>query len=182
MTPLAQLGPQLPQSPQLPPLPEGPDLGLVRAPIEEASSIGPLMLSLGIGASLVVVGLVVWLYLRSRNKEPSPIPPDIAALAELDAADSLAQDDLSFVTLCSGAVRRFLIANIRSGPGEGDTSTEFLNKLPVTKESRSHLSHFFARCDGVKFAQESLSESEKEDILKAARSFVSAFKEGESKE
>ena len=171
----------MPQSPPLPPLPEGPNLDLARAPIQESSSIDPLMLGLAISVTALMIGLLLWLYLRRRSQAPVSITPKDAALAEINAANSLAKDDLSFVTLCSGAVRRFLISSAKSGPNDGDTSEELISKLPVTNESKSHLRDFFEKCDSVKFAQASLADSEKEEILGAAHALVNTLREGDSK-
>ena len=143
-------------------------------PHARSSSIDPLMLGLAIGVTALIIGLLRWLYLRRRSQAPVSITPKDAALAEINAANSLAKDDLSFVTpqWRSPTISHF---NVKSGPND-DTSEELISKLPVTNESKSHLRDFFEKCDSVKFAQASLTDSEKEEILGAAHALVNTLR------
>ena len=99
---------QIPATPQLPPLPEGPALDRVRGPIE-ILAYEPWQIALAVGCGILLFGLLVWLFLRTRKKSTTALSPYDAAMGELDAAAQLTtEDDDRFAVLSSGALRRYL--------------------------------------------------------------------------
>jgi len=165
MLPLAQTS-----TPQLPPLPEGPALDKVRGPIEVSSGYEPWQIALALLVTLLVAGSVVWLFLRSRKKQPAPLEPRAAAVAELEAA-SQAADDERFTLLCSNAVRRYFESCFNL-PATSQTSSEIIARLPLKADEKDAIHDFFERCDGVKFAQRALSENERIELTDTARQLI----------
>lgn len=119
---------QMPTAPQLPPLPEGPAIDRVRGPIE-IPAYEPWQMALAIGCVVLFLGLLIGLFLRARRKAAPTTPPYEAAIAELDAAAQLTDDDDErFAVLSSQALRRYL----EDGLGLRSTvrtSEEFLRSL-----------------------------------------------------
>lgn len=158
----------------LPPLPEGPDLSRLRAPQELGAEAAPWALP---GGLLILLGLVVlfaWLYRQSRRPKRSALDPLEAARAEIGAARQAADDDGRFVALCSGAVRRLLLTRYQL-PQQGLTNEELTAKLPLEKELKEQLRHFFGRCDNVKFARESLDPFTRSELGKTAERIIGAL-------
>ena len=84
---------QIPAAPQMPPLPEGPSLDRVRGPVE-IPAYEPWQIAILLGFIVLFIGLLIWLYARSRLKSATTTPPYELALAELPAATvSTAQYD-----------------------------------------------------------------------------------------
>ena len=73
---------QMPAIPQLPPLPEGPSLDRVRGPIE-IPAYEPWQIAILLGFIVLFIGLLIWLYVRSRRKSATATSPYEIAVAEL---------------------------------------------------------------------------------------------------
>lgn len=155
---------------QLPELPEGPSLENVRGPIESGGGYEIWQIALAILTGLLIAGLFVWLYLRSRKQPATPIDPHAAALAELEAA-SQATDDERFAMLCANAIRR-LIASRFDLPATSQTSSELCAHLPLQREETIGISEFLERCDGVKFAGQTLGSDHRIALLDTAKELI----------
>ena len=169
--PLAGLAQQAPTIPELPP---GPSLERVRGPVEvpflETWQIA-LIAILGIS----VIALIGWWgfrYLRARKSRVVPVLPPDAATAELKLAVELtAGDDNRFAALSSQALRRYFEA-AKNIDTLGKTTDEFLRTLKTSdllnSDAHSVLAGFLNHCDRVKFAGESLSETDRQTLIKKA--------------
>ena len=83
---------QIPAAPQMPPLPEGPSLDRVRGPVE-IPAYEPWQIAILLGLIVLFIGLLIWLYVRSRRRAATTTPPYEAALTELQAATDLTAED-----------------------------------------------------------------------------------------
>ena len=166
---------QIPAAPQMPPLPEGPSLDRVLGPVE-IPAYEPWQIAILLGFIVLFIGLLIWLYARSRLKSATTTPPYELALAELQAATDLtAQDDEHFAILSSQALRRYLEdgLGLRS---TARTSEEFLLSL----KDNTQLDEFFqtklrevlANFDQIKFAQQPISVTERIYITDTVRELI----------
>ena len=165
---------QIPTTPQLPPLPEGPSLDRVRGPVE-IPAYEPWQIAILLGLIVLFIGLLIWLYVRSRRRAATT-PPYEAALTQLQAATDLtAEDDERFAILSSQALRRYLEdeLGLRS---TARTSEEFLLSL----KDNTQLDEFFqttlrevlANFDQIKFAQQPISITERIYITDTVRELI----------
>ncbi|MDQ8193212.1 DUF4381 family protein [Coraliomargarita sp. SDUM461004] len=146
-------------APQLPPLPEGPGLDRVRGPIEIPTH-APWPIALAIGVAILLIALLLWRLLRARRSRNVAPAPYEAAIAELEVATQLTNDDHErFAILSSQALRRYL----ENGLGlrfNARTSEEFLHDLKdnPTFDPNFHqtLSEVLTTLDQIKFAQHAL--------------------------
>ncbi|MFO8026859.1 MAG: hypothetical protein R6U56_04270 [Opitutales bacterium] len=155
---------------QLPELPEGPSLENVRGPVEVNGGYEAWQIALAALAILLIAAGFLWLYLRARNKPSAPVDPQVAALAELDAATQ-ADDDERFALLCANALRRYLQSCYHL-PATSQTSAEIAAQLPLDPDLKSTCHNFLNDCDGVKFARRAFSEAERREILDTARDLI----------
>lgn len=167
-------------TPQLPPLPEGPALENVRGPIELNGGYETWQIALAALAVLLIAAGLIWLYLHSRKKPAALIPPEEAALAELNAA-SQAADDERFALLCANAIRRFLASKFNL-PANSQTSAELGASLPLDEEEKSTVLHFLESCDAVKFAGQGLSEDQRIELLNTAKELIQKLNRKEGME
>lgn len=174
-------------APKLPALPDGPAFDRVRGPIE-IPAYEPWQIALAVGVTILFIGLLLWLFLRARKKAGAPTPPYEAAIAELEAAAQLTDnDDERFAILSSQALRRFL----EDGLGlrfSARTSEEFLRSLKnnprFDQDFQSKLSEVLATFDQIKFAQQSANKDARIHITNTVRQLIDqahaiAQKEGE---
>ena len=133
----------------------------------------------------VVIAILAWFFWR-RNKilasvEPPPIPPHDQAYAALNA---LRETDFSdperirhYFFALSEVLRTYIEG--RFSMNATDLTTEELlpqirTELPIPSELKDQLANFLSRCDGVKFAGVSATESDIEQVYESALSFVEA--------
>jgi hypothetical protein len=161
-------------APELPQLPEGPALEHLRGPIE-LPSYAPWQIGLMIAAGMLLLGLLTWLFLRARKKSAHTTPPYEIALSELDEAASYTADDERFATLSSLALRRYL----ENGLGlrfSARTSEEFLRSLKgdsrFDENFQDTLTRVLTSFDRIKFAQKSITENERIEIIDTVRSLI----------
>ena len=174
---------QIANAPQLPDLPPGPSLDRVRGPIEippfEAWQIGVM-----IALAVLALGLLIWgilRFMRARSNRTQAELPDLIARAELKTAAELTlEDDERFAILSSLALRRYF----ETGKGIaalGRTSLEFLQGLDghpqMNPEARSSLTEFLEHCDRVKFAQASLTATERSALTNSATTLIVQFEQ-----
>ena len=166
---------QIPAAPQMPPLPEGPSLDRVLGPVE-IPAYEPWQIAILLGFIVLFIGLLIWLYVRSRRRAATTTPLYEAALTELQAAaDLTAEDDERFAVLSSHALRRYLEdgLGLRS---TARTSEEFLLSL----KDNTQLDEFFqttlrevlANFDQIKFAQQAISITERIYITDTVRELI----------
>ncbi|MGZ0657443.1 hypothetical protein ACWPKS_17730 [Coraliomargarita sp. W4R72] len=162
-------------APKLPSLPEGPAFDRVRGPIE-IPAYEPWQIALAFAVGILFLGLLIWLFLRARRKAAQPTPPYDAAIAELEAATHLTNDDDErFAILSSQALRRYL----EDGLGlrfSARTSEEFLRNLKgntkFDQDFQSKLGDVLATFDQIKFAQESTSKETRIHITDTVRQLI----------
>jgi hypothetical protein len=166
---------QMPTTPQLPPLPEGPSLDRVRGPIE-ITTYDPWQIALAVGFIALFIGLLIYIFVRSRRKAATKTPPYEAALADLQAAaDLTAEDDERFAILSSHALRRYLEdgLGLRS---TARTSEEFLLSLKGTthldESFQATLGEVLANFDQIKFAQQAISIEARIHITDTVRKLI----------
>lgn len=155
---------------QLPPLPEGPSLENVRGPIGLNSGYASWQIALAVLVVLLIAVGAIWLYIRSRRRPSPTIPAIEAARAELTAA-TRAADDERFALLCANAVRRFLAAEYTL-PAGSQTSAELCASIPLEQAVKARLVDFLNACDAVKFAGQTLSDAQRDEMLDTANSLV----------
>ena len=166
---------QMPAIPQLPPLPEGPSLDRVRGPIE-IPAYEPWKIAILLGFIVLFIGLLIWLYVRSRRKSATATSPYEIAVAELQAAADLTpEDDERFAILSSQALRRYLEdgLGLRS---TACTSEEFLLSL----KDNTQLDEFFQTTlrevldnfDQIKFAQQPIRITSRIYITDTVRELI----------
>jgi hypothetical protein len=115
----------------------------------------------GGGAGFVALALAValWLLWRRRLPRALPLPPDRAALRELDrlaALDLASPADVErFHRILANLIRRYLDARFQLPAGR-QTTAEFLQTVRqsehLTADQRDLLRDFLERCDLAKFA------------------------------
>ena len=166
---------QIPAAPQMPPLPEGPSLDRVRGPVE-IPAYEPWQIAILLGFIVLFIGLLIWLYVRSRRRAATTTPLYEAALTELQAAaDLTAEDDERFAILSSQALRRYLEdeLGLRS---TARTSEEFLLSLKDNTQLdeffQSTLREVLANLDHVKFAQQAISIEARIHITDTIRKLI----------
>jgi hypothetical protein len=161
----------------------------VRGPIE-IPAYEPWQIALAVGVTILFLCLLLWLFLRARRQTSAPTPPYEAAIAELETAAQLTNnDDERFAILSSQALRRYL----ENGLGlrvSARTSEEFLSSLKnnprFDSDFQSKLGEILATFDQIKFAQQSTSQEARIQITHTVRQLIDqahaiAHKEGERK-
>lgn len=163
------------QAPKLPPLPEGPSLDRVRGPVE-IPPYEPWQVALAVLFVLVCLGLVLWVFARSRKKQPAPTPPYETAITELDtAAELTGGDDERFAMLTSAALRRYLETELGLRFA-ARTSQEFLRSLKgntrLDDAFQAKLSEVLSAFDQTKFARSSIRPEDRARILETVRALL----------
>lgn len=171
------------QTPGLPNLPPGPSLDRVRGPIE-IPPFEPWQIGVIIALAVLALSVLIWgilRFMRARSNRSQAKLPHLTARAELKAAAELTtNDDERFAVLSSMALRRYF----ETGKGIaalGRTSLEFLQGLDghpqMNPEARSSLTEFLEHCDRVKFAQASLTATERSALTNSATTLIVQFEQ-----
>ena len=171
------------QTPGLPNLPPGPSLDRVRGPIE-IPPFEPWQIGVIIALAVIALSVLIWgilRFMRARSNRSQAELPHLTARAELkDAAELTTNDDERFAVLSSMALRRYF----ETGKGIaalGRTSLEFLQGLDghpqMNPEARSSLTEFLEHCDRVKFAQASLTATERSALTNSATTLIVQFEQ-----
>ena len=177
---LLQLSPAtLPQqTTTLPELPPGPSPERVRGPVE-IPVLEPWQIVLITLACIVIAALIGWKlfrHIRSSKQQQSPLSPRDEAIAALNAAANFAaSNDEQFAVMSSLALRRYF----ETGKGIdalGRTTDEFLKSLSdhtlLNAAARQSLDECLRRCDQVKFAGSSLTETERHALTESALELI----------
>ena len=155
--------------PQLPPLPAGPSLESVRGPIEAGGFNTTQVVHAAVIGGLIGAGLI-WFYLRKKRSVEIPANPQEVALAELKAAEA-SSDNERFAITCANAIRHFLEARYKL-PVATKTSSEATKLLPLPGDRKEKINEFLATCDGIKFAQQALSEEKRIELSDTAKKLI----------
>ncbi|MGC6424908.1 MAG: DUF4381 family protein [Lentimonas sp.] len=161
----------------MPALPEGPSFDRVRGPVEV-----PLLETWHIiGAILILVLLlafIIWQYLQLRRRDSQHMPPPIpsrSAIADLERANELAEDDENFATLLVDCIRRYYESEMQVH-AVGHTSEEFLRNLKgntrLDTAYHESLRIFLKQCDTIKFAQASTTEEQRKKLIESAQDLI----------
>ena len=147
------------------------------APPVDYSLISPWVIFLGAFAALTIVGLIVWLVIRSRKRA---VPMKSARERVLELLERMQSDvekmpPYRFSIRVSDILRRYVTEQFNL-PVTRQTSVEFLSGLtkasPFSKEEKSLLEDFLNRCDLIKFARYEATTVDSQLLLEEATRFV----------
>ena len=138
-----------------------------------------IALWVGVAVSLVIIALALIFWKKHQRKQQLRSPPEIAlaSLAELEATrETLAAE--AFANQAAWTLRQY-IADRFGLAAPRRTTEEFLREIeqigvqPMFAES-DHLKAFLKSCDLAKFAGCHLDATQRGELLRAARAFISA--------
>jgi len=141
------------------------------------SLIAPWVVFVAAFITLTVIGLIVWLILRSRKRTAPIQSPRERALELLDRMQSDVEkmQPYRFSIRVSDILRRYVTEQYNL-PVTRQTSVEFLNGLtkssPFSDEERTLLEDFLNRCDLIKFARYDATSSDSRLLLEEAIRFA----------
>ena len=128
--------------------------------------------------ALVLLGALVWWYVRRRARIPAIVrSPREAALDRLEAARTEIDPmtPYQFSILVSDILRRYVTEQYHL-PLTRQTSVEFLSALArrseFSEDDKSLLTDFLNRCDLIKFARYEATTADSELLLEEAFRFV----------
>ncbi len=136
----------------------------------------PWMVFCAVAATLLLVGLTIWLIKRWRNRPvivPTPRQRALDLLARIETEiDKLTP--YQFSIRVSDILRRYVTEQYQL-PVTRQTSVEFLNALAATSftgDEQSLLTDFLNRCDLIKFARYDATREDSRLLLDEAERFV----------
>jgi hypothetical protein len=147
------------------------------APPVDYSLIPTWLVFVGVFLLLSLIGGIVWLFLRRRQRAVPPQLPRERALAALEriSADVEAADPYQFSIRVSDILRRYVMEQYGL-PVTRQTSVEFLERLRqaprFAEEENSLLEDFLNRCDLIKFARYHATTADSCLLLEEAMRFV----------
>ena len=139
----------------------------------------PVVLWAGIAGGILLLAVLVFFWKRRAREQKlkSPLVIAFASLAELEKSrNQLAAE--AFANQAAGTVRQY-IADRFGIAAPRRTTEEFFRELEkdgaekVLSESE-HLKAFLKSCDLAKFASSELDTIQRDDLIQAARGFVTA--------
>lgn len=150
-----------------------PPKGLVEIPQRKEVPVA-LWLGIGGGVLALTVALLVWRRRARRLKPKSPLQIALASLGDLEnSRESITAE--AFANTAAGILRQY-IADRFGLAAPRRTTEEFLRDIgdsPLIAES-DHLRAFLKSCDLAKFAGSNLDAAQRGELVRAARSFVTA--------
>ena len=165
-------------NPATPAAPPPPEIRDIAPPLDVWPY--PLWMTLTAAAlALLILGLLVWWFVRWRKNRPGPPPrtPREIALGELEKlrAQVPALEPYAFSFAVSDALRAYIGAQFRLHARE-QTSVEFLSEISLTGRfsdaDRSLLAKFLVHCDMIKFARIHATAADSAQLLDSAIVFV----------
>lgn len=149
---------------------------VIEIPVPEKPPV-LLWCSIAAGLLVILVCLYFWKKRRKNSISLSPSEVALASLAELEKhPESLTAE--VFADQAAQTIRRFIMERFGIAAPRR-TTEEFLQALarekgsPLVNES-PHLQKFLSSCDLAKFAGSTLTAKQREELLQAARGFVTA--------
>ena len=136
----------------------------------------PWMIFCAVAATLLAIGLTIWLIKRWRNR-PVVVPTPRERALDLLARIETEIDKLTpyqFSIRVSDILRRYVTEQYQL-PVTRQTSVEFLNMLAATSfsgDEQSLLTDFLNRCDLIKFARYDATREDSRLLLNEANRFV----------
>jgi hypothetical protein len=147
------------------------------APPVDYSLVPPWVIFCAAFLGLTLIGLLVWLIVRRRER-PAPIrSPRDQALERLEGAraDIERISPYQFSIRVSDILRRYVTDQYQL-PVTRQTSVEFLAALakqsPFSEDEKLLLTDFLNRCDLIKFARYEATTEDSRLLLEEALSFV----------
>jgi hypothetical protein len=147
------------------------------APPVDYSLLSPWTIFCAAFLGLTLIGLIVWLVVRRRER-PVPIrSPRDQALAQLERARA----DIEWITSYQFSIRvsdilRCYVTDQYQLPVTRQTSVEFLatlaNRSPFSVDEKALLTDFLNRCDLIKFARYEATNEDSRLLLEEALRFV----------
>lgn len=140
---------------------------------------------IGGGLLLLVLSVLLWRWLARRKQLKSPMAIAFAALGELAKTRNQLSAE-AFAGHAAGTVREYIAGRFGIAAPRR-TTEEFFRDLTgdgletVIAES-DHLKAFLKSCDLAKFAGSELDALQRDDLIQAARGFVSATSVPNTKE
>jgi len=129
------------------------------------------------GLLLLVLAVMLWRRLARREQARSPMALAYAELAALEKSRSQVSAE-TFANRAAGAVREYISARFGIAAPQRTTEEFFLhlkNDGPdAIISGADHLKAFLKCCDLAKFAGSELDALQREDLIQAARGFISA--------
>ncbi len=136
-----------------------------------------IWLAIGGGLLLLILAWFVWRHFKAKQRAKSPREVALSSLGELEKIrESLAAE--AFANRAAQTVRQY-IAERFGIAAPRRTTEEFLrdltrdNNSPLTHEG-DHLKAFLKSCDLAKFAGSKLDDSQRGELVEAARNFIRA--------
>lgn len=131
------------------------------------------------GLALLVLGVLVWLFIRWFKNRPAPLPPTPrgVAIAELEKLRAQVQtaEPYAFTFAVSDVLRTFIGAQFGLHARE-QTSPEFLGEISragrFSDADRTLIGEFLVRCDLIKFARIDATAEDSAKLLDSAVVFV----------
>jgi hypothetical protein len=151
------------------------------APPVDAFPYPPWMIATVAALCGVVLGALIWLFIRWLRNRPAPTPPSprATALKELEALrnDIQKREPYSFSIIGSEILRTFISAHFGLQAVQ-QTSSEFLAAAAqsdrFSQEDRALLARFMEKCDLIQFARIAATEEDNRSLLTSAIAFVQA--------
>ncbi|MGJ8638588.1 MAG: hypothetical protein ACSHYA_04275 [Opitutaceae bacterium] len=163
--------------PELPPLPDGPSLDNVRGPIDVPLFETWQIVTVSIIAAILGIFLF-WhfvQFVRHNSQQSKPLTPKAAALAELETAAKLTDDDSRFAVLITSALKLYFETGLKI-PSRGRTSEEFARSLKgntqLDASFKSTLENVFVHCDAMKFARQASTDAQRAELIETAKELI----------
>ncbi len=151
------------------------------APPVDYSLVPVWLIFVAVFATLLLLGLVVWLILRARRRpKPAPTARD-TALGQLRLIETELEtmNPYQFSIRVSDILRRYVTEQY-DVPSTRQTSVEFLNAVAkaarFSESEKSLLAEFLNRCDLIKFARYDATTHDSRRLLEEATQFVQGGK------
>jgi len=147
------------------------------APPVDYSLIPTWVIFVGTFLALTLIGVIVWLILRSRKESVQPKSARERTLELLDRMEDEIEmlSPYQFSIRVSDVLRRYVTEQYKL-PITRQTSIEFLNTIrtasPFSEDEKALLTDFLDRCDLIKFARYEATTADSRLLLEEATRFV----------
>ena len=126
---------------------------------------------------IILLGVLIWLYLRHRKKQSALAPATEALKALTILSRGTAKADPETFVMQVSTVLRGYVEQALGMQALRLSTEEFLEQATgtdssISKDHRHSLKEFLQQCDLVKFAKGELNEDRRDDLVAGARKFV----------